>query len=154
MPLPPFSTFFAQNRDLVYSYLVLRLGRRDAEDVFQETFLAALEAYPRLQHDSHLRAWVMKIAENKVIDAARKRGRETVGPVDGEGVAAEPDYRDQDLWSDVRRLPDKQQSAIAFRYLGDLSYREVGAAMGTSADAARRNVHEGLKKLREAAERG
>ena len=153
MSLPPFSTFFARNRDLVYSYLVLRLGRRDAEDVFQETFLAALEAYPRLRPDSHLRAWVMKIAENKVIDAVRKRGRETVQPL-GDGELAEPDYRDTDLWRDVRRLPEKQQSAIAFRYLGDLSYREVGAAMGTSAEAARRNVHEGLKKLREAADRG
>jgi DNA-directed RNA polymerase specialized sigma24 family protein len=39
---------------------------------------------------------------------------------------------------------------VALRYACELPYREVAQAMGTSEEAARRNVHEGLRKLRRA----
>jgi len=38
---------------------------------------------------------------------------------------------------------------VLLRFAGDLAYREIGEATATSEEAARRNVHEGLKKLRE-----
>ena len=38
---------------------------------------------------------------------------------------------------------------MALRFAADLRYREMAAAMDTSEEAARRSVHEGLKKLRE-----
>ena len=49
----------------------------------------------------------------------------------------------------VARLPDKQRTALALRFVADLAYAEIAAAMETSEEAARRNVHEGLKRLRE-----
>jgi RNA polymerase sigma-70 factor (ECF subfamily) len=58
-----------------------------------------------------------------------------------------------ELWSQVRELPPKQRAAVAHRYVTDLSYREIGELLDCSEEAARRNVHEGLKKLREAVER-
>ena len=50
--------------------------------------------------------------------------------------------------ADVAALPDKQRTAVALRFLGDLSHAEIGAAMSTSEAAARRNVHEGVRRLR------
>ena len=52
------------------------------------------------------------------------------------------------LWEDVRRLPPKQRAAVVHRYVADLDYAEIGAVMGTTAEAARRNVHEGITRLR------
>ena len=49
----------------------------------------------------------------------------------------------------MAELPDKQRAAVALRFAADLRYREVAAAMQTTEEAARRNVHEGLRKLRE-----
>jgi RNA polymerase sigma factor (sigma-70 family) len=49
----------------------------------------------------------------------------------------------------VARLPPKQRAAVALRFAADLAYREVAEALGSSEEAARRNVHEGLKRLRE-----
>jgi DNA-directed RNA polymerase specialized sigma24 family protein len=43
---------------------------------------------------------------------------------------------------------------VTLRYLADLSHREVAEVMGTSEDAARRNVFEGLRRLREHSEEG
>ena len=48
-------------------------GAAEAEDCFQETFIAALRAYPRLRADSNLRAWVLTIANRKALDAHRAR---------------------------------------------------------------------------------
>ena len=48
----------------------------------------------------------------------------------------------------VRDLPPKQRQAVSLRYVADLSHREIAAVMETSEDAARRNVHEALVRLR------
>ena len=55
---------------------------------------------------------------------------------------------DDGLWSQVRALPPKQRTALALRYVADAGYDEIAAVMDTSEDAARRNVHEALKRLR------
>ncbi len=55
---------------------------------------------------------------------------------------------DQELWRRVRELPPKQRTAVALRFVTDAAYAEISAVMGTSEAAARRNVHEGLKRLR------
>jgi len=60
---PPFQRFLDAHRDLVWRFLVSSVGPVDAEDCFQETFLAALRAYPRLRAGSNLRAWVLTIAQ-------------------------------------------------------------------------------------------
>jgi DNA-directed RNA polymerase specialized sigma24 family protein len=52
------------------------------------------------------------------------------------------------VWRHVRALPAKQRTALALRYVADAAYAEISAVMGTTEEAARRNVHEGLKRLR------
>jgi len=56
---------------------------------------------------------------------------------------------DEALWEAVRALPDRQRTAVVLRFTFDLAYRELGDVMDSSEEAARRNVFEGLKKLRE-----
>jgi RNA polymerase sigma factor (sigma-70 family) len=52
------------------------------------------------------------------------------------------------LWGALAALPAKQRAAVAHRHVADLSYAEIATVMGTSPEAARRSVHEGLKRLR------
>ena len=63
-------------------------------------------------------------------------------------AATPPTPPDDGLWALVRELPAKQRTALALRYVADAGYDEISAVMGTSEDAARRNVHEALKRLR------
>jgi RNA polymerase sigma factor (sigma-70 family) len=151
--LPPFQRFLDTHRDVVWRFLVRIVGRDDAEDCFQETFIAALRAYPRVRPDSNLRAWVLTIAHRKALDAHRARGRRAAPVADPEAVAereAPAAARlDEELWGAVGDLPPRQRSAVALRFLGDLPHRDVAVAMGCSEDAARRSLHEGLKTLRE-----
>jgi DNA-directed RNA polymerase specialized sigma24 family protein len=80
--LPPFQRFLDSHRDAVWRFLASSLARADAEDCFQETFIAALRAYPRLRADSNLRAWVLTIAHRKALDVHRARGRRAVPVAD------------------------------------------------------------------------
>ena len=80
--LPPFQRFLDEQRDVVWRLLVSSVGSADAEDCFQETFIAALRAYPELRPDSNLRAWVLTIAQRKAIDAHRARARRALPVAD------------------------------------------------------------------------
>jgi RNA polymerase sigma factor (sigma-70 family) len=152
--LPPFQRFLDAHRDTVWRFLVSSVGPVDAEDCFQETFVAALRAYPELRADSNLRAWVLTIAHRKALDAHRARARravpvEEVAAIDGREAAAAP-LRDQALWDAVEELPARQRSAVVLRYVADLPHRDIASAIGCSEEAARRSLHEGLTKLRKA----
>ena len=112
--------------------------------------MAALRAYETLDGDNP-RAWVMTIARNKAIDHHRAAGRRPVPKGDDLPDIAAPTRPEPDpgLWQEVLALPDRQREAVALRFAADLRYREIARAMDTTEEAARRSVHEGLKKLRD-----
>ncbi len=147
---PPFQTLLdAHGRD-VHRFLTALVGRDDADDCYQETWLAALRAYADLRDAANLRGWVLTIAHRKGLDRIRRRGREPASierVVDG-APPEDQNTRDEELWSLVRALPEKQRTAIALRFVLDAGYEQISVAMQTSEEAARRNVHEGLKRLR------
>jgi RNA polymerase sigma factor (sigma-70 family) len=152
--LPPFQRFLDEHREEVWRFLVAAVGRSDADDCFQETFIAALRAYPRLRRDSNLRAWVLTIAHRKALDSHRARKRRALPVADPVAIDDRPapsgGARDEALWEAVHALPARQRSVVVLRYLADLPHREIARTIGCSEDAARRSLHEGLTKLRKA----
>ena len=148
--LPPFEWVLEAHARTVLQFL-RRIAGVDADDCFQETMVAALRAYPALEHGANLRGWLLTIARRKAMDSARAAARRpvTVEAVDLASAAAELGTRDDsDLWESVRRLPPKQRRAVGMRYAEDRSYEDIAGTMAISEEAARRNVHEGIKKLR------
>jgi len=148
--LPPFQTLLDEHASDVMAVLRGAVGRADAEDCFQETFLAALRAYPRLGDDRNLRGWLLTIAHRKAIDHHRANGRRPLPVAEPEemaGVTAGPEL-DGGVWELVGALPPKQRAAVTLRYACDLPHGEIAAALGCSPEAARRSLHEGMKRLR------
>jgi RNA polymerase sigma factor (sigma-70 family) len=133
----------------LHRFLTAMVGRIDADDCYQETCLAALRAYPKLSNASNLRSWLLTIGHHKAIDLLRGRGRLAI-PMDElpEPAPAVPEPADDGLWDSVRALPAKQRTALALRYVVDAPYTEISAVMDTTEEAARRNVHEAIKRLR------
>ena len=161
--LPPFQAFLDDHLQPVRVFLRGMVGPNDADDCLQETFLAALRAYPRAEV-TNLRAWVLTIARRKAIDHHRSRSRgakpvaepqeliDRQAPRGGSADAAlGMGPRHSAIWAAVAELPPGQRAAVVLRFAVDLRYRDVGEALGTSEEAARQNVHEGLKKLRASA---
>ncbi|MDX6583557.1 MAG: hypothetical protein QOI10_2741 [Solirubrobacterales bacterium] len=135
------------------AFLRAMVGHDEAEDCFQETFIAAMRGYERMD-GAHPRAWVMTIARRKAIDHHRARARR---PEPREHLPEQPSPADNGrlgdldgaVWRGVAELGDGQRAAVALRYAADLGYREIGAALECSEEAARKRVSDGLRALRE-----
>jgi RNA polymerase sigma factor (sigma-70 family) len=148
--LPPFQALIDAHAGEVMAVLRGAVGREGAEDCFQETFLSALRAYPDLKDAGNLRGWLVTIAHRKAVDHHRARGRRPVPVAELAEAAVEgPEPGDDGIWLAVGALPPKQRAAVTLRYAADLPHAEIAAALGCSPDAARRNLHEGIKRLRE-----
>jgi RNA polymerase sigma factor (sigma-70 family) len=143
--IPPFERFYDEHRDEVFGVLVRRLGRQRAEDAFQETFLRALRAYSALRHGDYLRAWVLTIARNVAIDLHRreKPAVEIEEPVE---LPRRPAYAELAHLTDG--LPPTERAAVVLRYAYDMPYAAIGAALGSSEDAARQAASAGVRRLR------
>jgi RNA polymerase sigma factor (sigma-70 family) len=155
--LPPFQVLIDRHAADVMAVLRGAVGREGAEDCFQETFLSALRAYPSLGDARNLRGWLITIAHRKAIDHHRASGRRPlpvadVGELPGSGVQPAFDSAlDRDgaeVWAAVGALPPKQRAAVTLRYASDLPHAEIAGALGCSPEAARRSLHEGIKRLR------
>jgi RNA polymerase sigma factor (sigma-70 family) len=143
----PFQRFLDEHREPVLALLRTMVGPDDAEDCFQETFIAALRAY-RNMDGRHPRAWVMTIARRKAIDHHRARARRPEPRGELPDVAVSDQPADGELWQAVAELPEGQRFAVALRYAADLPYREIGEALECSEQAARRRVADALAALR------
>ncbi|HXS32150.1 MAG TPA: sigma-70 family RNA polymerase sigma factor [Solirubrobacterales bacterium] len=146
--LPPFQTLLDDHAAEVMGVLRGAVGRTDADDCFQETFLAALRAYPKLKDASNLRGWLLTIAHRKAIDHHRANGRRALPVAEVVEVAVSDPEPGDGIWEVVGALPPKQRAAVALRYGSDLPHAEIAAALGCSPEAARRSLHEGIKRLR------
>jgi RNA polymerase sigma factor (sigma-70 family) len=135
--IPPFERFYEERKDEIFGYLARLLGREAAEDAFQETFLRALRAYGKLEHGRHLRAWAFTIATRVAVDQRRK-----ATPVADEAR----DLPVQDERPAYAEL--EHRAAVVLRYGYDLSYDDIGAALGSSPEAARAAASSGVRRLR------
>jgi RNA polymerase sigma factor (sigma-70 family) len=126
------------------------LDPADAEDAWSETFVAAMQAYPRLRPDSNIRGWLVTIAHRKAIDLLRRTARAGHGSGDPVEVAAEernPIDRDDELRAAVEALPFKQRWAVIYRH-PPICPTPTSAPCSNAAAAARRNTADGIAKLR------
>ncbi len=117
----------AEHRDYLYRYALLHL--RDAsraEDVVQETLLAAVETEDRFSGRSSLRTWLTGILKHKIIDVFRRQAREAPLDTSADG---EPDEEFADLHFDKQRTDHWHTSPQAWgdpeRSLEDKRFWEV-----------------------------
>lgn len=148
MDLPPFQELIDAHGSDVHRFLVAMVGSTVADDCYQETWIAALRGYPKLRDAANLRGWLLTIAHRKAIDHHRANGRSPLPVAEvAETAVADPEPRGE-IWEAVGALPPKQRAAVALRYGSDLPHDEIAAALGCSPEAARRSLHEGIKRLR------
>jgi RNA polymerase sigma-70 factor (ECF subfamily) len=137
------------------------LGRcADAEDCFQETFLAALRLWKR-QDVRHPRAALQKLAVARAVDRLRRRYRERGRdePVDWEavrGAQPSPPQRavagelSQKLRQALAKLPGKQADVFCLYCLEGWAYAEIATELDISVDAVGVLLHRARGRLRAA----
>ena len=157
MMLLPFESVVRVHGPVVLRVCRSLLSAHDADDAWSETFLAALDAYPRLPADANVEAWLVTIARRKCIDATRAKSRRAV-PVEHlpevPGTLGIPEDEVEaradagEVAQAVATLPPRQRQAVTYHYLGGLGYREVADIIGGTSEAARRAASDGIRALR------
>jgi RNA polymerase sigma factor (sigma-70 family) len=152
--LPPFDRVVREHGPVVLRVCRAVVGGHDADDAWQETFVAALRAYPGLEPGTNLQAWLVRVAHHRCVDLLRARARRAspVAEVPDVGAGSGPEGAAEDrvLREAVAALPERQRLAVALHHLGGLPYAEVAALMGGSPEAARRAAADGVAALRRA----
>jgi RNA polymerase sigma-70 factor (ECF subfamily) len=143
---------------LVYARLYMDTGNRhQAEDLLQETLLAAYRTLGQLEKPEGFRAWLLRIAQNTAIDAARRdqRQKRTADPEAirvRESPSPEQQLEQHELQEQVlavlRGLPEEYRLPITLRYLVGADYESIQTQMGLSNGSLRGLLHRGMQRLR------
>jgi RNA polymerase sigma-70 factor (ECF subfamily) len=150
---------FARHQGEIYAYLVRML--RDPElaaDLTQDAFIRAYRAHADLDDTSKARAWLYQIAHRVALDEIRRRKIIRFVPWTGESRGSVPsaertalDLRlSGDMERALKRIPERQRSALLLAEVHDMTGLELAAALGTSHVAARALLTRARESLRRA----
>jgi RNA polymerase sigma-70 factor (ECF subfamily) len=150
---------------LVFARLFLEVGDvHRAEDLLQETLLAAYRSLGQLEDPQGFRAWLLRIAQNIAIDAARRDQRrkrsapaswdrtalENVpGPTLSPDAQVQQDEMRQRVLAILRSLPEEYRLPLTLRYIGGADYDAICTQLGLTNGSLRGLLHRGLKMLRD-----
>jgi RNA polymerase sigma-70 factor (ECF subfamily) len=149
--LPPVDTWFDDAVPRLYGYFIVRVGGRThvAEDLTQETLLAAVTGNSRPSSDIPLMAWLFGIARHKLLDHYRRADRERrhVGSsLDTESIDIGPSpplasldfdnvYTREIIITVLDHLPPRQRAALVIRYFDDCHVATTARLLGVSLHA-------------------
>jgi RNA polymerase sigma-70 factor (ECF subfamily) len=151
---------------LVFARLYLETGdTHQAEDLVQETLLTAFRNLDQLTEPGKFRSWLLRIAQNQAIDAARRgqrrkrraessreeapRRQEVASPA----TEAEKQETRQQVLAVLRALPEEYRLPLTLRYLAGADYETIQMQMGLTNGSLRGLLHRGMKMLRAELER-
>jgi RNA polymerase sigma factor (sigma-70 family) len=129
-------------------------GPGDADDAFQETFLALVRNGRQVRTPGALAGWLDRTARRAAGAIRRKQARraevEEAAPVREGGTMDGPDPdRAEAVRAAVAELPEKYRLPVTYRYLAGLTPQEVAAALGLPERTGRTRLQRGVAMLRE-----
>jgi RNA polymerase sigma-70 factor (ECF subfamily) len=148
---------------LAFARLMLETGdAHRTEDLLQETLLLAYRSLGQLSDPGGFRPWLLTIAQNVAIDAARREARlKRAAPprsdapltvVPGKALPPEEEAQREELRQRVlavlRSLPEEYRLPLTLRYLAGADYETISTQLGLSNGSLRGLLHRGLKMLR------
>ncbi len=125
-----------------------------AEDIAQESFLAAVRALDRFDRRRPFGPWLHRITVNRAIDYARARALRAESALAGseEGEAPVPDAISDQLLDALRELGPEHRAVVVLRYVLEYSPGEIGEILGLPRGTVNSRLRRGLDRLRPALE--
>ncbi|AZA09808.1 sigma-70 family RNA polymerase sigma factor [Corynebacterium pseudopelargi] len=150
----------------------LRMTRNpaDAEDLVQETYIKAFQAFESFQPGTNLKAWLYRIMTNTYINSYRKKQRQpsqssaedisdhqlfATSSHDSTGlesaeVEALKNLPDKEIAEAMNNLSEDYRMVVYYADVEGLAYKEIAEIMGTPLGTVMSRLHRGRKQLREA----
>jgi len=160
-----FEVLIQKHKNKIYAFILSKIRNKDlAEDIFQETFIKVINSLQKGKYNEEGKflPWVMRIANNLVIDYFRKAKKmRTIAPTndfdifdilqDGEKNIEDNLVNDQihkDLRKLIEYLPEDQKEVLKMRYYAELSFKEISESTGVSINTALGRMRYALINLR------
>lgn len=140
----------------VFRYLYSRTGNvPEAEDATAQTFLAALERFPKYRHDGYFASWLFSIARNKAMDYFRKQRKEA-SLDEAELFPGDANLLQQVIKTEriaalsrlINTLSEDEQELIRLRYVAELSFAEIGHLLRQKEDTVKKSLYRLLARLK------
>jgi RNA polymerase sigma factor (sigma-70 family) len=154
---PAFEAIVARYRGALLRYCSALLGREQAEDAVQQTFVKAYDAMKRDDRPLALKPWLYRIAHNTAHNALRDHALRYEELYEAGAIAERPELelerREQlrSVLASVQDLPTRQRDALVLRELEGRSYQEIAATLGVGGGAVRQLLNRARTTLRTAA---
>lgn len=155
-------TIYEAHRDRVWTILLYMLGDRLlAQDVLQAVFFKVFRGLSGFRFQSSLPTWIHRIAHNECLNAGRRRPapvlplevivgrRDEIDPRDTAGESDARLEREQILKQAIMRLSPKMREVIVLKYVEDMSYEEIGRALGCASGTVASRLSRALSELGE-----
>ena len=144
-----FALLVAAERDrLVATARALTADHHLGEDCAQEAFVLAFRRLDDLREPERFRPWLARIlirVAHRARRTARERPERLVEPVGSEATSVEDD---EEVRVALERLRERDRTLLVLRYLDDLSYAEIGSALGIDTKKVKSRLHEARVRLR------
>ena len=133
------------------------LTHEDANDVLQNTFLKAWNAFDSFNRDSKVSTWLTRIAINESLDFLRRNKHQASVASDdlsvAKGLLADEFFDGNEteamLQEAIAQLPDVQRTVFNLRYYDEMKYSDISKLLDTSEGALKASYHIAVKKITE-----
>ncbi len=143
--------------DEIYKFVYLKTTNKEvSEDIVSETFFSAMQNIDnfKTQGNANFRAWIYKIAYNKVINFYKIKDRnvaicEYLDLSLEEDIAKDIDNKNklQEIQKYLDNIKKRDREVLIYRIWNDLSYKEIAEIMWISADNCKKIVSRTLKDI-------
>jgi len=139
-------------QDMVYGLALARTGSRaDADDVFQEVFLAYHQCGKTFRDEEHRKAWLLRVTVNQCRRVTSSTWRQKTVPL-SEREDAPVQFREPEenrVWEALQSLSGEYRLPLYLFYFQELSTQEIAKALSIRPGTARMRLTRGREQLRE-----
>ena len=136
----------------VYRIAFSHMGSKgEADDVFQDVFLAYYKKPRRFNDEEHRKAWLIKTTVNCCKKANRIKARSKTVPLEEQSIVVNPFEikEEQRLWTALQALPQEYRTVIELCYFEEMDAKQIGVALGINAGAVHTRLSRARKMLEE-----
>jgi RNA polymerase sigma factor (sigma-70 family) len=160
-----FESLYARHKGPLFRFVLRSVkAHAQAEELFQEIWMRAIEARERYRPEAKFTTWLYTIAHNRLVDHWRAKGLTLVSLDDEEHEAVQPvappsaePHANLEAMRTAERLaealaalPLAQREAFLMHQEGEMSVAEIAAATGASEETAKSRLRYAMTKLKEA----
>ena len=157
-----FLSVYDELSDSLFRHCLFRTGDREiGKDLMQESFLRTWEYVSSGQKIENCKAFLYKIANNLIIDWARRQKKRQVVSLEdlseeGFEVAGTEDtaqktrqhFTERQIATLLSQIEEPYRTAVILRYIDELSPKEIAKTLGISANATSVRINRGMERLR------